>query len=129
MTPHYTQRMKRLFVVAALAALCAAVSGVSASAAPAVACNAPPASYRSSPAKIGAWAGACIVCKRVGPRKLGQQAHLGTSDPRAVARKYAERYANLAQAQPIVRAIGGKAAARTIIRAGCLAGFQARGRP
>ena len=47
----------------------------------------------------------------------------------AVARKYAERYANLAQAQPIVRAIGGKAAARTIIRAGCLAGFQARGRP
>lgn len=121
--------MRRLFPAVAAAALCAVASSSSVIAAPAASCTAPPAAYRSTPIKASAWAGACIPCKRIGPRKLGQQAHLGTSDPRTVARKYAERYANLPQAQPIVRALGGKAATRSIVQSGCFAGFQARGRP
>jgi hypothetical protein len=120
--------MKGLLVLAA-AALCALAAGASVAAAPRVACTNPPASYRTHPAKVGIWAGACIACKRIGPRQLARAAHLSSSAPRTVARKYAERYANLATSQPIIRAAGGKAAAKALVQAGCLAGFRARGRP
>ena len=94
-----------------------------------VSCTAPPAAYRTSPAKVGIWAGACIACKRVGPRQLARAAHLSSSAPRTVARAYAARYVNLSSSQPIIRAAGGKATAKALVQAGCLAGFRARGRP
>ena len=120
--------MKGLLVLAAVA-LCALAASASVSAAPLVACTNAPAAYRSNPAKIGIWAGACIACKRIGPRQLARAAHLSSAAPRTVARKYAERYVNLASSQPIIRAAGGKASAKALVQAGCLAGFQARGRP
>jgi len=68
------------------------------------------------------------VCKNLGPRKL-VRAHLATSDPRKIARKYAESYVRLAQVQILVQHLGGRPSARAVIRSGCYAGFKARGRP
>jgi hypothetical protein len=119
----------RVFGVTAVFILCVLATAVGASASSAVACHGVPSAYRSSQAKGGFWVSTCLVCKAVGPRKLARSAHLASADPRTVARKYAESYVRLAQAQPIVRRLGGKSSAKTIIESGCYAGFKARGRP
>jgi hypothetical protein len=123
--------MKWFLAVAAVAVCCSAAT---ATAAPAPAslqasCSAIPSAYRGSSQKTALWVASCVVCKRLGPRQMARGAHLSNSSRTAVARWYAQKYVNTAAFRRIAPQFGGAAAARPIIQAGCLAGFQARGRP
>jgi hypothetical protein len=122
--------MKCLFAVATVA-LCTAASAVAAPvpAALQASCSVVPASYRTSPQKLTLWAASCVVCKRLGPRQMARGAHLSSSSARTVARWYAQRYVQTAAFKRIASRFGGAATARPIVQAGCLTGFQARGRP
>jgi ferric-dicitrate binding protein FerR (iron transport regulator) len=60
---------------------------------------------------------------------MARGAHLSSSSRAAVARWYAQKYVNTAAFRRIAAQFGGAAAAKPIVQAGCLAGFQARGRP
>jgi hypothetical protein len=131
--------MKWFLVVAALA-LCAAASATAATPAAAVSaplradvsavtCSAVPAAYRSSSIKLALWVASCTVCKRLGPRQMARGAQLRSSDPPYVARWYAAKYVQTQGFRAIAARVGGAAVARPIIRNGCLAGFNARGRP
>jgi hypothetical protein len=119
------------FLAVATVALCTAAS---AAAAPAPAslqasCSAVPTAYRTSSQKIALWAASCVVCKRLGPRQMARGAHLSSSSAAFVARWYARKYVSTAAFRRIAAQFGGAAAARPVIQAGCLTGFQARGRP
>ena len=81
------------------------------------------------PPEARLWAASCVVCKRLGPRQMARGAHLSSSSARSVARWYAQKYVNTAAFKRIAAQFGGAATARPIVQAGCLAGFQARGRP
>jgi hypothetical protein len=121
----------RWFLAVATVALCTAAS---AAAAPTPAtlqasCSAVPTAYRSSSHKIALWAASCVVCKRLGPRQMARGAHLSSSSAAFVARWYARKYVSTAAFRRIAAQFGGAAAARPVIQAGCLTGFQARGRP
>jgi hypothetical protein len=121
----------RWFLAVATVALCTAAS---AAAAPTPAtlqasCSAVPTAYRTSSQKIALWAASCVVCKRLGPRQMARGAHLSSSSAAFVARWYARKYVSTAAFRRIAAQFGGAAAARPVIQAGCLTGFQARGRP
>ena len=93
------------------------------------ACQLPPASYRSNPAKAGLWLASCLVAKKLGPRQMARNLHLSSSDPASVARRYAALYVQTPSFRALAPRVGGKAAAKTILYNGCMAGFRARGRP
>ena len=119
------------FLAVATIALCTAASAIAAPAPTSLqaSCSAVPATYRSNPQKLALWAASCVVCKRLGPRQLARGAHLSSSSARSVARWYAQKYVNTAVFKRIAARFGGAATARPVVQAGCLAGFQARGRP
>jgi hypothetical protein len=119
------------FLAVATIALCTAASAVAASAPTSLqaSCSAVPTAYRSSPQKTALWAASCVVCKRLGPRQMARGAHLSSSSARSVARWYAQKYVSTAAFKRIAAQFGGAAAAKPIVQAGCLTGFQARGRP
>jgi hypothetical protein len=119
------------FLAVATIALCTAASAVAASAPTSLqaSCSAVPTAYRSSPQKTALWAASCVVCKRLGPRQMARGAHLSSSSARSVARWYAQKYVSTAAFKRIAAQFGGATVAKPIVQAGCLAGFQARGRP
>ena len=119
------------FLAVATIALCTAASAVAAPAPTSLqaSCSAVPTTYRSNPQKLALWAASCVVCKRLGPRQMARGAHLSSSSARSVARWYAQKYVNTAAFKRIAAQFGGAATAKPIVQAGCLAGFQARGRP
>ena len=91
-------------------------------------CTSPPAAYRQG-AKGSMWFSACLVCKNVGPKELARRANLSNATPSHVAHLYANHAAAAPQFRPLLPAVGGAAAAKAIMYAGCMAGFHARGRP
>ena len=93
------------------------------------ACQLPPASYRSNPAKAGLWLASCLVAKKLGSRQMARNLHLSSSDPASVARRYAALYVQTPSFRALAPRVGGKATAKTILYNGCMAGFRARGRP
>ena len=122
----------KCFLAVVTIALCTAASAAAAPAPAslqAVSCSAVPATYRSNPQRIALWAASCVVCKRLGPRQMARGAHLSSSSARTVARWYAQKYVTTAAFKRIAAQFGGAAVAKPIIQAGCLTGFQARGRP
>jgi hypothetical protein len=129
--------MKLLVLVSAVA-LCTAASAVAATpptSAPFEAmvaqasCSAIPAAYRANPSKVGMWAGSCLVCKKLGPRQMARNVHLGRSDAAYVANQYATKYVQSPAFQRIASRVGGARVARGVVANGCLTGFHARGRP
>jgi len=119
------------FLAAVALALCLAASATGAPAPTSLqaSCSAVPSQYRSNPQKLALWAASCVVCKRLGPRQMARGAHLSNSSASSVARWYARKYVNTAAFKRIAAQFGGAAAARPVVQAGCVAGFQARGRP
>jgi hypothetical protein len=93
------------------------------------ACQLPPASYRSNPAKAALWLASCFVAKKLGPRQMARSLHLSSSDPASIARRYATLYVQTPNFRALAPRVGGKATAKTILYNGCMAGFRARGRP
>jgi hypothetical protein len=121
----------KCFLAVATVALCTAASAA-AGTTPATlqaSCSAVPSAYGSNSPKIALWAASCVVCKRLGPRQMARGAHLSNSSARSVARWYARKYVTTAAFMRIAGQFGGAAAAQPVIQAGCLRGFQARGRP
>jgi hypothetical protein len=86
----------------------------------------PPARFRGSPAKIGAWVGTCIVCNAAGPRAYARAQRLPRSDAAFVARWYAR---SSPAARRFRTQLGGAAAAEALLYDACLTGFRTRGRP
>lgn len=129
--------MKKLVLVVAFV-LCGNLLGVtpagaasSASAIPSAAraaCPLPPAAYAKG-AKGAMWFAACVTCKTTGPRELARRIHLSNTSASYVAHQYANRAVASAQFRRFLPLVGGKATAKAIIYAGCMAGFRARGRP
>jgi hypothetical protein len=93
------------------------------------ACQLPPSSYRSNPAKSALWLASCLVAKKLGPRQMARSLHVSSSDPASVARRYATLYVQTPSFRTLAPRVGGKVTAKTILYNGCMAGFRARGRP
>jgi hypothetical protein len=119
------------FLAVAAVALCTSASAVAAPVPTSLqaSCSAVPSTYRGSPQKTALWAASCIVCKRLGPRQMARGAHLSSSSARSVSRWYAQKYVTVAAFKRIAAQFGGAATAKPIVQAGCLTGFQIRGRP
>jgi len=75
------------------------------------------------------WFAACVTCKSTGLRELARRIHVSASSASYVAHQYANRAVASAQFRRLLPLVGGKATAKAIIYAGCMAGFRARGRP
>jgi hypothetical protein len=105
-----------------------AASPAAAVAVASAACPKPPLAYRKG-AKGAMWYAACVECKNVGPRVLARRINLSRTSASYVAHRYANRAVTSVLWQRYLPLVGGKAAAKAILYAGCMAGFHARGRP